>query len=46
MTINHQADLFYAIYSPSRKAWRDENGTFGPFFGAEKFRTPEKIIAL
>jgi len=33
-------DTFYAIYSPSKDKWLDENDEFGPFAKAVRFSSP------
>ena len=40
------SDLFYAIYSPSKDKWLNADGEYGPCREAEKFPSPEYIIAL
>ena len=39
-------DMFYLIYSPSLKMWRDVEGEFGPIAKAEKFNAPDECVVL
>jgi hypothetical protein len=40
MYANRHEGRWYAIYSPSRDAWRDEDGGWGPLGKAEVFNQP------
>ena len=40
------SELLYAIYSPSRDKWLNADGEYGLCSEAEKFASPEYIIAL
>ena len=33
-------DLYYVIFSPTARAWRNEDGKLGLFVDAEKFKAP------
>lgn len=40
------SDNYYAIYSPSKDAWRNPDRSYGLCAGAEQFSCPDECVML